>query len=302
MVNIMSNAHDEGQACYKVVTSSATYLYQKAAGGYSSLLDRDGNDWLGFAPHPTPSYPASAANAYRGMPNFCNGGAEHGLGHPGFTQAVSQQVDESTIESHSMDRAWRWRWTFFADYAQLDVLSVSGTRPYWFLFEGNPLGQFAPQHQFWMTDTDGLCRDKPDYVNGHIAYGAWRWLCLGDERVDRSLLLVQNRVYDPHNCFAFLGNSDGGVTSPDGMMVLGFGRGDEARAYLTHANTRFYVAFIEQNILDSRLADDINNIVLNISHHPKPHMPRGAVRYVVSAGCHTVAVAGMRRGTSTSRP
>jgi len=67
-VRLIEDAIDESARnlpAYKIETPSATYYLEKSGAGLSSLIDRDGNDWLGF--HPEPG--SGAAGEYRGFPN-----------------------------------------------------------------------------------------------------------------------------------------------------------------------------------------------------------------------------------------
>src|SRR6185436_17217063 len=50
LVTTTDNQTDEGLSAVKIQTSTATYFYQKRAGAFSSILDNDGNDWVGFNP------------------------------------------------------------------------------------------------------------------------------------------------------------------------------------------------------------------------------------------------------------
>ena len=231
MVIIRDNVTDEGQACFEITTPGATYLYQKAAGGFSSLLDPDGNDWSNFHPDPSPSYPASGANAYRGLPNLVHGGADDGVGHPGFERCRTRQVDEVTLESQSLSGAWRYRWTFADEHARLDVIDTPD-HPYWFLYEGTPAGRYAPSEQSWTTSADGVRTDKPDFVRGSEAFGRWDWVAVGDDSSPYTLLIAHLSAQGEIGAFSYLGNSEVGLTSPDGMVVLGFGRGRENSKHL----------------------------------------------------------------------
>ena len=47
-VSLVDDVADEGQSSYEISTLRGTYYYQKDAGGFSSLLDSDGNDWIGY--------------------------------------------------------------------------------------------------------------------------------------------------------------------------------------------------------------------------------------------------------------
>jgi hypothetical protein len=54
-----------GDPAFIITTPSATYYLEKTGGGLSSMLDRDGIDWLGF--HKAPS--SGHMGEYRGFPN-----------------------------------------------------------------------------------------------------------------------------------------------------------------------------------------------------------------------------------------
>ena len=61
LVNLDQNASDEGQTSYKVTGQGVTFLYQKDAGGFSSMLDKNSVDWLDFHPTVEAVRPASIA-------------------------------------------------------------------------------------------------------------------------------------------------------------------------------------------------------------------------------------------------
>ena len=50
-VTLTDNVMDEGQTSYQIEAAGSTYYFQKQAGGFSSLVDASGNDWINF--HPT---------------------------------------------------------------------------------------------------------------------------------------------------------------------------------------------------------------------------------------------------------
>ena len=48
----ITESQDEGMTAFKIVTKSATYFYQVEAGGFSSIVDQYGNDWVNFTTKP----------------------------------------------------------------------------------------------------------------------------------------------------------------------------------------------------------------------------------------------------------
>ncbi|MGL4610294.1 MAG: hypothetical protein ACRCYY_11565 [Trueperaceae bacterium] len=240
----MSETSDEGQECFKIETPHGTYFYQKAAGGFSSLLDKDGNDWLNFHPNPKPSYPASAGNAFRGMPNLVFGGEEDGYGHPGFSGCRSEHVSKKSLETFSLCGRWGWRWDFFDTHAELTMLKVNPERSYWFLYEGTLGGKYDVPHQFWGTDK-GLRSDKPNFYKEQSVYENWSWVYMGNECLDRVLVLKQAQP-SPCDMLSFLSWDKDKLESNDGMIVFGFGR-DKTSPRLQGLRT-FYVSLVDKNV------------------------------------------------------
>ena len=238
---------------FLITTERATYWYDKAGGGFSRILDRDGNDWVAFRREPWDQYPASAASAFRGLPNLVFGSDEGGAGHPGFDRCISVRTGEKAITSVTTSPdvqtpgRWRWTWTFHETYATLDVERVDPDHPYWFLYEGPPAGRFAPEVQYWGTSEGGPRRTTPDYYRGTTVFGTWRWAYFGDTDVHRVFFAAQHEPDDEADLFGYLGNTEAGTRAPDGMVVFGFGRADGAQPLLTRPRT-FTIGFIEENV------------------------------------------------------
>ena len=83
---VITDDIDEGLACFKIVTESATYFYDKAGAGFTSILDRDGIDWINFHPEGAPGVPDgqsglvsrhSQYGAGRLWPSRLHRGSEH---------------------------------------------------------------------------------------------------------------------------------------------------------------------------------------------------------------------------------
>ena len=210
---------------FVIETRQATYWLDKNSGGLSRLIDRDGNDWIAFKREPWDQYPASAAGAYRGLPNLLHGNDESGFGHPGWDRATSQQVDESTIVSTSNSGKWKLIWQFSAVDVRLTVERTDGDTPYWFLYEGPIAGRWAPADQYFATNTTTPIDQPHDFFKQDKLFDSWRWAYFGDKDVPRVMFIVHEQQDDAVDTFSHLGNSPGGVESPDGMVVFGFGRG-----------------------------------------------------------------------------
>ena len=239
---------DAGQACFRITTSRATYFYQKEAGGFSSILDREGNDWIGYSPDHNENYPSAAATSYRGLPNLVYRSEDGGAGHPGFTKCTSEQITRNQIRTVTNSGLWQWTWTFHPDHATLTLDRTDYSHPYWFLYEGTIGGRFQPDEQYWGTDQGGPNSSTPDYYTGDPAYGRWKWFYAGDNRVERILFLGQRNPDDLTDTFSYLGNSKEGVHATDGMVVFGFGRMEDAIPLIHEEGQIFIIGFIEKKI------------------------------------------------------
>lgn len=213
-VVVIPDAFDEGESAYEIRTPSATYLYHKVGGGFSSLVDRDGNDWLGYRPGGGP------AGEYRGIPNlvFRTDGERNNHFHPGhrgprasLTQLVDANPLGATLESIVDDGRWRVRWEITADAARLTVLDIDPEDPgYWFLYEGTPGGRFSRWDRCLRSDGVDTSLSKAwEDRTGHI-----RWVAFRVRQQNRSLLLrLETDVDVPVSYYPM---------KP--MTVFGFGR------------------------------------------------------------------------------
>lgn len=208
-VCLNSEGMDEGQACFVVTTASATYYYQKEGCGFSSLVDRDGHDWINYHPEKGPQ------GSYRGIPNMGFGV----FGHPGFELGAKSWVSEQRpdfvrITSESADRTWLVHWDFDAEHASMTAEKI-GARA-WLLYEGTPGGRFCPEQQYWFT-SDGHQRYCHERFQGRLPSPKWVAFC--DPPSARSLLLLYEGPDTNKDIYWPMGGEGG-------MTVLGLGRSE----------------------------------------------------------------------------
>ena len=181
-VVLTDDVMDEGQASYEVVTTTGTYLYQKLGGGFSSMIDPDGNDWIDY--HPT----GGAEGNYRGIPNLTH---TEGYFHPGLLTSVTTLLGtgplRASFESASADETWRVRWDVFPDKARMRVLAAAAD--YWFMYEGAPGGSLETTTDFIVRST-GVQTSASTSWAGDIP--SEEWLFVADPNVGRSLYLVNH--------------------------------------------------------------------------------------------------------------
>lgn len=233
----ISESEHLGRSHYKIVTDTATYLYDPTAGGFSSIIDPNGADWVAYGDPAQANYPAGAAYAYRGLPNLVHGGEDSGAGHPGFSKCSSEVVANNQIRTASLSGKWQWSWTFFDEYAKLEIEKTDEERAYWFLYEGPAGGVWEPNKTCWGTNQSGPNTETHDFYNNQKRFDHFDWFYFSSKSSDYSFWMTQVESDDAIDLYSLLGNETSGVESEDGMVVAGFGRADGAKPLLTGKHT-----------------------------------------------------------------
>lgn len=171
---------DGGQNCLLIRTDTSSYAYQDEAGGFSSILDGDGIDWIGFRPGP-PEVPQGAGHVFRGLPNLVY---PDNVGHPGYRRCRSKHSlgnTSATIDTESTDGEWMWTLTVKHDHAEFDVGKSPIDRAYWFLYEGVPAGRYDPGNTIWGTDAGPFAgrRGEARTPTRPSSLGNSRWIYFG---------------------------------------------------------------------------------------------------------------------------
>ena len=216
---------DEGLPAMSIDTTAATWWYQPEAGGFSSIVDSSGADWVNW------NSSSGVNGEYRGVPNLVY---PDGYFHPGETGHVTTvdvdgplRVSFTTI---SPDSAWVMSWDIYPTHAQATVETAD--RGYWFLYEGTPGGTVDVGSDFW-ADSSGATGTLSATFSGDLA--APEWVQIGDPVSGRSLF-VSNDQDDQEN--------DSYETLSGTMTVLGFGR-DGLSRLLDGADRTFHVGLLE---------------------------------------------------------
>lgn len=232
---------DEGQDCLLISTEGAKYYLQKESGGFSSIHDREGLDWVNFKITDYGGRPGDAAGVYRGVPNLV---WPDNIGHPGHKAMTSRQVSDNSITSISNDSDWEWTWSFYDDGCVLDVTKTSANKKYWFLYEGTQGGRYDPSKSFWGTDLHGRRTDTSICHSPSEFHDRWRATYFGLNGVDRVLYAVMHCEEAPLNLMSYMGSTEDSLNSPDGMTVFGYGRGVGPTSLL-EGPARFSMGFLE---------------------------------------------------------
>ncbi len=232
---------DEGQECFIIDTSAAKYYLQKESGGFSSIHDREGIDWINFK---ATSYgiPGDAGGIFRGVPNLVY---PDNIGHPGHKK-VKSILDGANKISVSCNELWKWQWSFYDNKVKLDVTKTAPNRQYWFLYEGTQGGRFDPFNSFWGTEKHGRHYDTPICHQGDPPpyHDYWKVVYFGLKGIPRVLYAIIHSKEAPYNLYSYMGATSDDLRAPDGMTVFGFGRGPGSKPLLNGPAT-FTIGFLE---------------------------------------------------------
>ncbi len=233
---------------FKIETKSATYYYDKEGGGFSSVIDINGIDWVNYNGDPNAKAPSGASGGFRGIPNLVFRLEDGGAGHPGFDKCISEIVDDHTIRTYSKSGKWEWHWKFFDDYARLTIDKADPDRAYWFLYEGPVAGSFNPNQKYWGTNLGGPRNEMPSLNHGEYILDNWQWAYFGDNETERIFFVAQDKTDNLIDHFAYMGDTSDGIKAPDGMVVFGFGRDKGAIPLLTQSEMSFRIGFLSKKI------------------------------------------------------
>lgn len=244
-VAINQSASDEGQSAFQITTDSGTWFLQDDAGAFSSLVDTDGNDWLGYSSAP------GVDGVFRGYPNVSSLSESDSVDvfHPGETgvtttvisQGPLKSVVESTVDVRAKDgvgdATWTYRSQIYPTHIRSEIVAYDGTDPnkgFWWQYEGVPGGT--------LTNDDKINRNEfsdGDPLDGDGARGTatqnnqeWNedirsdeWAFLADQGLDRSFFLAQEGDDGHTDLFREVTAADTGTGADTGSMLnLGLGR------------------------------------------------------------------------------
>ena len=200
---------NEGDETFRIDTPTATWQYQKNGASLSSVLDPQGNDWMGYNPSTSPS---GAHGAFRGLPNFPY---PEGHFHPGFTSADTVLRSAGplrvVLESESDDGIWSYRTSFYPTHATSNVLKIDSTHKYWFLYEGTPGGAIGSEDV--VVRSTGQQTAINTSWNGDLVGD--EWTAIGDTVKNRAFFLSNDKDDGFVDSYFLLDNA---------MTVLGYGR------------------------------------------------------------------------------
>jgi uncharacterized repeat protein (TIGR02543 family) len=247
---MLTSMVDEFWGSYRIATTNATYAYHLQGGGFSSLVDVHGNDWIDYHDSPPDS-----GGAFRGVPNLVP--PPDGLFHPGkinhTTWRVASGPLKETFRTKTFDNKWEVQWEIYPTYATMTVLKRPNNKNYWWLYEGTPGGVLENTGTLALRDfvtlSNGVSFKVDQSYEGDLA--GEEWVFIGDPDVDnaataaRSIFLIHHAddtAIDSHRT-----QVTGGAFSPKKMTVWGFGRNlTNNTAYLTAIPNRFSIGLMDE--------------------------------------------------------
>jgi hypothetical protein len=247
---------------FKVTTASATYLFDRSGGGFLSIIDKQGLDWISYKKDSSvATYPKSAEGQFRGLPNAVFGNADGGCGHPGFNKAISEKTASNIITTKSKSGLWEWNWTFYKNHAVWNVIKTDPNYFYWLLYEGTIGGSWNNlADKYWGSDKL-LSGKVNDFYKNESVSDLHNWTFFGDKKLNRTLYVAQKNPDEIYDMAGFLGNKvEGMLQSKDGMIVAGLGRDKKGKPAMNQPNT-FKIGFVEHKVLNQKQYDKLKKIV-----------------------------------------
>ena len=233
----LTNGIDEsagGGKAYIITTPLATYYLEKEGGGLSSMVDKDGVDWLGFHNKEGSGHKGE----YRGFPNAVHkqdGNYFHAIN---ANTDPSSAVVEIDSEKHiriiftSENKQWQGQWDFYSNRCDFTMTKISEGYKYWVQYEGVPGGEMDST-DFWYASSDTKLHPIQESFLGDLP--SPEWMAFGDKNSPRMLYLLHHENDEfPDNYVSRLD-----------MTVLGFGRQNKDK-YLNTVQT-FSIGFVESN-------------------------------------------------------
>nr|WP_225917912.1 hypothetical protein [Neiella holothuriorum] len=217
---------------YIITLADATFYLEKQGGGLSSIVDRDGVNWLGFHNKKGSGHQGE----YRGFPNAVHKQdgnyfhAQNATTDFSSSEVAINSAQHVRIVFTSGNTKWQGVYDFYPDRCDFTMTRVSPGFHYWVLYEGVPGGSMD-KTDFWFASVDD--KKHPIEESHHGDLPAPEWFAFGDADSSRMLYVVQHdddALADSYEHRPF-------------MTVMGFGRLHKDK-FLNTPNT-FSIGFVE---------------------------------------------------------
>lgn len=220
--------------CYKIETPAATYYLEKVGAGLSSMIDRDGIDWINFEP----AEGTGAGGEFRGFPNAIykedgsffhpkNAGTD-----PSEVTVLRNTGNLVELKAVSGNGNWEAIWRFYPSHCTFTMTKMPTGRHYWVLYEGTPGGQYDDT-DWYMTSAIDEKMPLTEKHEGDIP--GPEWIAFGDADMDRCIVLYHHDDDQKTDRFYQMQQK---------MTVFGFGRNGIERLMDTVPQA-FSIGFVE---------------------------------------------------------
>jgi hypothetical protein len=224
-VTVSEGVLRNGLTTLEVDTAIGTYYYDVDGGGFSSIIDNDGNDWISW------NSAAGSAGAFRGIPNLVYPGGDFHPGNGGSTTTlISSGPLVATFRSTTVDGAWTAEWSVAPEFARMTLLEADSD--YWFLYEGTPGGVLEPGIDI-VTRSNGTTTSAA--TSWSMDLSGDEWVAFGDPGVGRSLYVANHQDDTARDSYRAMNGE---------MTVFGFGR-DNLTSRLDHVPGRYTVGLVD---------------------------------------------------------
>ena len=242
----------------RIESTTADYVYDLRGGGFASLKDRKGREWIGHSGKQGPS------GEFRGIPNLYFRGPERGFFHPGNADTKASRttwtqtsLERAVITSESVDGNMKLQWTLTPRIAFLEILRSNPADPgFWFLYEGTPGGAFQPEASLCIRSTG---ETTPLTESWEAPLPAHSWVAFTDPEQEQALLFWQEKADQVYPDSYFPMNP---------MTVFGFGRRlGSVDNLITSTPARFAVALApaDRDTLIGLVAEGVSPWILDPS-------------------------------------
>jgi hypothetical protein len=242
VVRLLTSVRDEDDTAFVIDTPMFRCYMQQRGSAVSSLVDRDGKDWINYRAQPGVG-PRGSFGAFRGLPNFPG---PPGMFHPGFTFATTTVVSSNPLQvalrsTSNSGPGWAYDTVVYADRVEMTVRAAP--QEYWWLYEGTPGGESPTGGTI---DFRTMRAGQPDIGareswSGDTPWAGFRVPGLGSQ-FGRTLLVAHTADNRPPSSY-YLANGQGSpVNGGDegAMTVFGFGR-DGGKAFVTNKQPQTFV-------------------------------------------------------------
>ncbi len=206
--------------CFRIETTSATYLFGKRGAGFASILDPAGHDWISYKPG------GQSKGEYRGLPKcghpvkyfHCGYGFGQYVNDNWFTSVLAlQEPGHVRIHSETKNGDASGDWDIYPESATFTVYK-SGGEGFWFIYEGTPDGELKPEEDYALRPGGRRTPLSEPWAE------RTPWVAIGANASPYALVMVNHQDDSPIDSYVswpYNRDADGGLNE---MAIFGFGR------------------------------------------------------------------------------